>query len=418
MGLKIRCRSVKENLIFPLVSFIFLFLSIHLTIFSIFKDHMVIKNIYVSFGNILSFIPLLISNKTLKISTSGYLNFKSNKSKKRISDSIKSLEINYEYNDKLEKITKINWYSLVILSFIDYLQELFLFLGYNLFKSKNSIFFWSIDILSLYLFSKIFLSCSLYRHHIVSLFIFTIFDIYLSYTIIFGPNFNYWEIVFIIVNNFLYSFKIVYEKKLMEYNFISYYELNFTIGVLTIIYSIITLIVETIIYEKDKIPAKYELFVDNALIYWKKIIKENNKIIIKEIFLTIFYTFLMGLSNIFLLITIFNLTPFHVLIIKIFLCIGFNLIIKIKEQDISYKVFIINLCIYFLSILVLFFFLEIIELDFCGLNKNTREKILERSLDKSNVFINDKSINGSNTDVENENNTESSVTYSNSNETF
>ena len=84
----------------------------------------------------------------------------------------------------------------------------------------------------------------------------------------------------------------------------------------------------------------------------------------------------------------------------------------------SYKVFIINLCIYFLSILVLFFFLEIIELDFCGLNKNTREKILERSLDKSNVFINDKSINGSNTDVENENNTESSVTYSNSNETF
>ena len=126
----------------------------------------------------------------------------------------------------------------------------------------------------------------------------------------------------------------------------------------------------------------------------------------------------MGLGNIFLLITIFNLTPFHVLIIKIFLCIGFNLIIKIKEQDMSYKVFIINLCIYFLSILVLFFFLEIIELDFCGLNKNTREKILERSLDKSNVFINDKSINGSNTDVENENNTESSVTYSNSNETF
>ena len=297
MCLKIRCRSVKENLIFPLVSFIFLFLSIHLTIFSIFKDHMVIKNIYVSFGNILSFIPLLISNKTLKFSTSGYLKFKSYKSKKRISDSIKSLEINYEYNDKLEKITKINWYSLVILSLIDYLQELFLFLGYNLFKSKNSIFFWSIDILSLYLFSKIFLSCSLYRHHIVSLFIFTIFDIYLSYTIIFGPNFNYWEIVFIIANNFLYSFKIVYEKKLMEYNFISYYELNFTIGVLTIIYSIITLIVETIIYEKRKIPSKYELFVDNALIYWKKIIKENNKKIIKEIFLTIFYTFTMGLSN-------------------------------------------------------------------------------------------------------------------------
>ena len=62
----------------------------------------------------------------------------------------------------------------------------------------------------------------------------------------------------------------MYEKKLMDYNFISYYKLNFTIGVLTIIYNIITIIVETVIYEEGKISSDYALFVDNALIYWRK----------------------------------------------------------------------------------------------------------------------------------------------------
>ena len=101
----------------------------------------------------------------------------------------------------------------------------------------------------------------------------------------------------------------------------------------------------------------------------------------------------MGISNIFLYITLYYLTPFHVLIINIFLCIGFNLITKISEQTLSY-IFIINLCIYGLSIFVLFIFLEIIELDFCGLNINTKEQIQKRSLNKT-MTESDKSLNDS-----------------------
>ena len=62
------------------------------------------------------------------------------------------------------------------------------------------------------------------------------------------------------------------------------------------------------------------------------------------------------------------------------------------------------------------FFLEIIQLNFCNLNINTKDQIQERSLDKTNTFISIKSINDSSTvsNASEENNTSSS--YSNSKE--
>ena len=61
--IKISCKAVKENLVFPITSFVFLFIAIHLSLFTKFGEHYIIKNIYISFGNMLSFIPLLISHK-------------------------------------------------------------------------------------------------------------------------------------------------------------------------------------------------------------------------------------------------------------------------------------------------------------------------------------------------------------------
>ena len=262
-----------------------------------------------------------------------------------------------------------------------------------MFQANNSVFFWSADILFLYLFSKIFLNTySIHRHHILSLFIFFLFDIYLSIIIIFGPNFNYMQIIFILLYNCLYAFKVVYGKKLMEFNFISYYKLCFIIGIITFFYNAITLIVETIIKENKYISSKYEIYFDSFLEYWNKI-NDKNYSIIKEILFIISYMITMGISNIFLYITLFYLTPFHVLIINIFLCIGFNLITRIGEQSISF-IFIINVCIYGLSIFVLFVFLEIIELEFCGLNINTKEEIQKRSLNKTTSYS-DKSLNDS-----------------------
>ncbi len=98
-------------------------------------------------------------------------------------------------------------------------------------------------------------------------------------------------------------------------------------------------------------------------------------------------------SYIFLFITISNLSPFHVMLIKILISIEYNIVIVIFQLN---YINIINLCIYGLSILVLFLFLEILQLNCCNLNKNTKDQIQERSKEKKDTLLsNDKSIDDS-----------------------
>ena len=410
MCITIRCKAIKDNSLYPFISFIFVLISIHISLNSKFNEHNVLQNIFSSIGSMLSFIPFLIYLK--KSRNSIYQSKATHKTTKSDSNT-KSLKINYEYNDKYEEVTYINYSNFFYLSILDYLQSLSLFTFAHFFSSNINAFFWSIDIMFLYIFSKCFLSISIYRHHIISLIIFVLFDIYLSYVIIFGPDFNYWQIVYIIINNILFSLKVVYAKKLMDYNFISHYKLCLIIGGITLIYGIITLIIETIIDEKLDISEKYREFIDNFLDFCNKIINEDSSVIIKEIIFIILYIISSGLSNIFLYLTLSNLSPFHVLLTKILLCIEYNITTVILELKI---VSIINICIYILSVFVLFFFLEIIQLNFCNLNMDTKDQIQERSLDKTNTFISIKSINDSSSvsNVSGDNNTTSS--YSNSRE--
>ena len=420
MCIRIRCSAIKDNLIFPLCSFIFFFISINLPDFSLFKEHIIIKNIYGSFGNILSFIPYLIS---LKISRNTIAKFNKIQNKKENNTSTsKSLAINYEYNDKLEEVSNIKCSSLFFVSFIDFLQVISFFIEYNKFSANNSIFFWSADIICLFILSKIFLTIPIYRHHLVSLFIFFFFDIYLSCIFIIYSEFNYWQLIFSIINDFLFALKVVYQKKLMYYNYISHFKLCYIIGFITLFFDIITIIIETIIDEKFYISEDYKFLIDNGLKYWDDIMKiEDYKGIIKEIIFIILYIISFGLSNIFLLLTLNHLSPFHTLIPKIFFYVGYNLIIILKDNDISNlsTIIIINICIYGLSIFVLFFFLEIIEFNCCKLNVNTKEQIQERSLNKGDTtLISDKSINESSVSISGENNnTRTSIPYDNTNNT-
>ena len=410
MCIKIKCKAIKENSLYPFISFIFVLISIHISLNSKFNEHNVLQNILSSIGSMLSFIPFLIY---LKKSRNSIYQLKTSHKTIKSSSNTKSLQIKYEYNDNYEEVSYINFINFFYLSILDYLQTLSLFIFGHFFSSNINAFFWSVDIMFLYIFSKYFLKISIHRHHIISLIIFALFDIYLSYVIIFGPDFNYWQIVHIIINNILFSLKVVYAKKLMYYNFISHYKLCLIIGGITFIYGIITLLIETIIDENLNISEKYREFIDNFLDYCKKIINDETLIILKEIIFIIVYIISSGLSNIFLYLTLSDLSPFHVLLTKILLCIEYNITKVIMELKI---ISIINICIYILSVLVLFFFLEIIQLNFCNLNINTKDQIQERSLDKTNTFISIKSINDSSTvsNASEENNTSSS--YSNSKE--
>ena len=388
MCLIIRCKTIKEHLLFPFFSFIFVIIPILISKNSLLKEHILIRNIYISIGNILCFIPFLISCKL----TNDKFSPENNNIYRDRDTNYKSLKINYEYSDKLKLITNIKFYNLLILSFVDFLQSYTLFIGYKAFTSNNNSFFWTTDILSIYILSKCFLEFSIHRHHILSFIIFCFFDIYLFYEMISEVNFDYWQILFILSTNFLSAFKLVFAKKLMDFNFVSYYKLNYLIGIISLIFNTITIITETIIDEKSDIPSKYRLYMDNFLEYLKEIKKENYKIIIKEIFISLIYIISYGLSNVLLLITISRLSPFHFLFSKVLLCVMFNLT-KIIEKKNTSTFSIITICIYILSIFVLLLFLEVIEINCCNLNLNTKEQITERCYDKTNTFVSDQSIN-------------------------
>ena len=434
MCLRVSWEAVKLNLLYPFLCFLFIFISIYLSYFSIFKEHQAVKSIFVSIGNILSFIPYLISLKSSRKSF-----FKSSKSIKKIiakkdtskQNKYKSLKINYEYNDELEDITNISMYKLIFISIVEYIQNFLLFYGYIKFPTNNNIFLWNIDILSIHFLSKYFLSSAIHRHHILCLVIFSFMDIYISIIVITSPNFNYWQILFLICNNFLYSFKLVYNRRLMEYNFISPYKLCFTIGLINLIMNIFTLIISTYFDEKYDIPEGYKEYLDNFFKYLNKVSDENLPNRLKEIFFIFLYTIAVGLNNIFLFLTIIDLSPYHYLMTKILLSIGVNIVFMIMFKNAITYFTIITMCIYAFSLFILFIFLEIIELDFCDLNKNTKEQIKARTLDKSNTFIADKknacgdeiNINNSNNSINDsssasyfssENNNKSNLNFTNS----
>lgn len=417
MILRIRWKALKLNFLYPFCCSLFILISIFISFYSIFRDHLIIKNIFVSIGNILSFIPYLISLRISKQTLSEFKNpndnLLSNDSKE---SKYKSLKIDLEYNDELKEVTYIKKYNYFFFSFIEFLQNLILFLGYVTFSSNNNVFFWTIDILSIYFLSKCFLTSSIHRHHILCLIIFTFLDIYVSYTVITSPYFNYWQILFLFCNNFLYSFKIVYERRLWVYHFISPYKLCFITGILTLFYNIITILIETFVYEKYNISDDYKKYIDNFLIYWNKLRNEDYSIIIREIIFILVYIISVGLNNIFLYLTVNYLSAYHYLISKIFLSIIVNISFMIINSTFISVLTIVTLVIYALSLFILFIFIEIIELNFCNLNKNTKEQIKIRTLDKSNTFMNEKSIdaNESNDNINNSNsiNDSSSITYS------
>ena len=434
MCLRIRWEAIKLNILYPFLCFLFIFISIYLSYFSIFKAHQVVKSIFVSIGNILSFIPYLISLKSSRASF-----FKSSNSiKKKIAkkdnmkqNKYKSLKINYEYNDELEDITKIKMYKLIFISIVEYIQNFLLFYGYIKFPTNSSVFLWNIDILSIHFLSKCFLSSTIHRHHILCLIIFSFMDIYISIIVITSPNFNYWQILFLICNNFLYSFKLVYNRRLMEYNFISPYKLCYIIGLINFILNIFTLIIFTYFDEKYDIPERYQVYIDNLFKYYNKVSNESLPSRIKEIFFIFLYIIAVGLNNMFLFLTIIYLSPYHCLMTKILLSIGVNLVFMIMYTNAITYFTIITLCTYAFSLFILFIFLEIIELNFCDLNKNTKEQITARTLDKSNTFIADKTnacgdeinINNSNNSINDsssasyfssENNNKSNLNFTNS----
>ena len=241
-----------------------------------------------------------------------------------------------------------------------------------------------------------------YKHQKIAFIILTLLEFSKSFYFNFiydeySPS-DIWEIVLNIISAILYSTFFVYIKGLMKYKFISPYKCCFMIGMINVPLIIIINIVLSLIDLKE-----YEDYINIAYLFADTDLTEINNIIRLIIFILI-YGILMAL----LTKTINDFTLYHIYIpflVENFIKNIFNSINKYIEyfeynknnnnnndtDDLQKLIGIIIFLIISFSIelIMILIFLEIIEVNFCGLNKNLKKNIELRAITDSTICLDD-----------------------------
>lgn len=365
------------------------------------KNHNLIFSICSSIGMSFSIIPLLISRVKMRKAMTNKQK-KNKKYKKNKSD----IEIELIYNKGSEEIKKYKFFYIFLSSLTDFLQSIIAAITYDYEIKVN---FWLLDILFLSLLSYIILNIKLVKHQIFSISIIIILGIILDF--LFGSilelNFGYFCLR--IFCEFCFSFSQIINKYCMEYKFSRPYEVCLFIGIYTFCFYLISLILSS------NCPCKHTFcgltdkkknlkYFDNFKMYY-------DKINVTEIILVIFEIIILGLINILTILTIKYFTPFHSVII---LVIGKILITSEALFEIAT---LYNIVYIIVLILILFFvlvYIEIIVLNFCGIQKYTKDNIEKRGeLDteltlnnydeRNNTLVNIKDNLNINDDINNDN---------------
>ena len=335
------------------------------------KSHYLIFSLCSSIGMSFSIIPLLISRIKMRKAMTN----KNNKNYKNIKENKKNkidIEIQLIYNKGSEEIKRYKFLYIFLSSLTDFLQTIIATITYNY---KIKVNFWLLDILFLSLLSYIILNIKLLKHQILSITIIIVLGILLDF--LFGSllelqnNIGYFCLRFFC--EFCFSFSQIINKYCMEYKFSRPYEVCLFIGIYTFCFYLFSLILSS------NIPCKHNFcflkdekknlkYFDNFKIYY-------DKINFKEIILILIEIIILGLINILTILTIKYFTPFHCVIIFVIgrILLTFEKFFEgTKLYDIIY---IIILILILFSVLV---YIEIIVLNFCGIQKYTKDNIEKR----------------------------------------
>lgn len=371
--------------LFPFLCFFCAVGASFISSFSCFAKFPSLQNLVVSFGEMLAIIPYLLSLKIDRDTFQG--NSKRNSINSSPSQTSKSLLDKYqlEYNDYEEELSHVEFYHIILLGFLDFLQSFCTYFGNELFDNKYQLYLWSTYILFLCIFNKLLLHTRLYRHHIVSFIIFFILDILHTIIIILDKDIDYkkLQLIFLFISNLCFSFEIVFVKRLIEKSFISIFKLCFFLGLSTTFFNLTTSIITTFISytkynnnnKKPKVLFSYKDYFNDM---------ENYSIFI-EILLILVFMILNGLYNIFQFVAIKYLSPNHVLITQLILALYYSIILQFSPNNINTITLIFSIIFHIICFITQLIFLEIIQLNFCGFNKDTKLHIGIRSdIDKIN----------------------------------
>ena len=234
----------------------------------------------------------------------------------------------------------------------------------------------AIEIIFILIVSKILLKTKLYVHHYIGLLIFIIFS--LGIDILVGMNiFKPGALFFFIYCIYLLfdSIYITYEKYMMDKLYYSPFIIVFAIGLLFLVTPTICAILIFIKGNMVKVGTKYKLqkFSD----YFKE--NDYKDVIIHIVYLTSF----RYVINILKILTIYYFTQNHIYTTYVF--------IKLVDYLIRKKHWIrfLSIILFVFQFLGLLIYLEIIELNFLKLNKNTKNNIKKRELDEDILLLSD-----------------------------
>ena len=326
---------------------------------SIFGKYKFLENILVSLSQMLAIIPYLIS---VKIKNESFMNTEKSKEEKK-----------QLINNNFEEENNIKISQGLCLGAVEFLKLFILNVGSDLFDIKFRIFFMSSNVLFLSFLQKCFLKTRIYRHQIASFIIFFVLDIAFIIIIAFDDllEYNLMQLIFIFVSNLFFSFEITYEKTILNNKDISFYKLCIYLGIFSFIFNIIASIITTIVEFNLNVDDKYKIYFFN----YKYYLEEVDDHVLVEIILIFVFVILNGVYNILQLLTIKYLTQSHVLITYIMLAIYYSILTKFQEIETTSLTLIFSFVFYIVGFFVLFIFLEIILLNFCGINKDITFKI-------------------------------------------
>ena len=313
------------------------------------KQHPIIITINYALGLCLSFIFFII----YKIC---------NKSHKNTNILILDKMMNKPVNNGNEISKKEIFLWILLGSVLDFIANVIYY--YNWVKKDDYLSYWPTNILLLALFSYWLLKMKLYKHHYLSIIFIIIFGI--THNFISG-NFetnkqkeNYIGYIIYFFAESIFNVSYVLYKFFMIKKFIKSYAILFFQGLIELILGIIFLAITT----------KYFPEFDSLTTYLENLDSSDITIFISLIFIN-FVTFV----TIFIIIDIF--TPFHIFLLNILSEIIFGFFDGTFKSEI-YKTIIYYIFI-FISIFMVLVFIEIIQLNFCGLSTMTKKNIEERA---------------------------------------
>ena len=237
----------------------------------------------------------------------------------------------------------------------------------NLFPS-NEFVIMSIEMIFLVCFSILLLKYKFYKHHVISIIIFIIFGIICDIVLSNYENFGKLNIIIMVIKIFAVGVEAAfycYEKYMKEKLFYPYWNIAFIPGVFMFCLATVTLILVLINPDKENSGTT---FISTFYLYFQN--ENPGAIAGKAILVFILHVIMCPLA----ILVVYNFGPSFILIVFQISTMTQNLITKSTKA-------LYCLILFVIQIFALLIHLEILELNFWGLNKSTKRNINLRGIE-------------------------------------